>query len=395
MAAPAPPVAVHPLPALADETLEEIFLLLHHVPPHRHRALLPPPVPQAPPAAAARPRRRQGRLPPRRGAPPLRPASQGPRRRCRFHLLLRPQAPRLWHPWCARDVRDGRVLLESNNSSSRLDITRIIRTTSYAVCDPLSRRYVLLPPIPEDMTVQQHELLLEFEPNLAPAGEDEDDETCFKVICTVRYETKLVAFVFASVTGQWRDGASYSWTSAGTLYPFNYLSGCFYWPSFCEGKMLVLNTHRMEFSVVSFSMPPDEELLDLRNCTPSIVAGTEGALEMFALIGARTTFYLCHAAQQNNGESSIEWQLKNVKTLPRGYFYVSGGATDGMLFLQGKSWDISFLSLIEGLTAQDFFSLEVKTLELKKVCRGKPWDMPCGCVHSYFGFPPSLLKPSL
>ncbi|KAM0832202.1 hypothetical protein ACQ4PT_065043 [Festuca glaucescens] len=410
MAAPAPPVAVHPLPALADETLEDIFLRL------------PTPAALARASAACTTFRRivtersflrrfrkrhpppllglvddKGDFHPAEEPHPSAPLAKALVAAADFTYSFVPKPPAHGTSWYARDVRDGRVLLESRNSSSRSDSTRTIRTTRYAVCDPLSRRYALLPPIPEDMAVQQQERLVEFEPNLSPAGQHEDDETCFKVICTACYETKLVAFVFSSVTGQWCVGASYRWTSSGTFNSFNYLSGCFYWPSFCKGKMLVLNTHRMEFSVVSYSM--GLELFELIDKIPAVVAGKEGSLEIFFLAchldSAPIMFYLHHAAQQNNGESSIEWQLKNVKTLPRGYFYFSGGATDGMMFLQGKSWDNSLHSLFEDLTAQDFFSLEVKTWELKKVCRGKPCHRPSGRVHSYFGFPPSLSKPSL
>ncbi|KAM0832201.1 hypothetical protein ACQ4PT_065042 [Festuca glaucescens] len=428
MAAPAPPVAVQPLPALADETLEEIFLLL------------PTPAALVRASAACTTFRRivtersflrqfrkrqpppllglvddKGDFHPTEEPHPSAPLAKALVAAADFTYSFVPKPPARGTSWYARDVRDGRVLLESSISSSRSDSRsgRTIRTTRYAVCDPLSRRYALLPPIPEDMAVQQHDLLVEFEPNLAPAGEDEDDETCFKVICTARYQTKLVAFVFASVAGQWRVGASSSWASLGVvaslkwasaahLYSFNYSSGCFYWPSPCRRKLLVLNTHRMEFSVVSYSIRLDDRLLDTNTSTPVVVAGTEGALEIIALVcrlGRLGTtpakFYISYAAQQNNGESSIEWQLKNVKTLPHGYFYFHGGATDGMLFLQRKTWDVESQSVGRNLTAQEFFSLEVNTLELKKVCRGKPCRMPSGCVHAYFGFPPSLSKPSL
>uniref|UniRef100_A0ACD5ZH01 Uncharacterized protein n=1 Tax=Avena sativa TaxID=4498 RepID=A0ACD5ZH01_AVESA len=418
--APAPAVALHLLPALPDETLEEIFLRL------------PTPASLAAASAACTTFRRivaersflrryrkrhpppllglvddRGDFMPAEAPHPSAPLAEALVAAADFTYSFVPK-PTGDTSWYARDVRDGRVLLES---SSLLRRTRSIRTTSYAVCDPLSRRYVLLLPIPEDMTVQQQERLAEFEPNLAPAGEDDDDEdeTCFKVICTARYKTKLVAFVFPSVTGQWRVGASFSWDFLGTLGPslrtlhlFNYYSsGCFCWTSCCMGKLLVLNTHKMEFSLVSHGMRLDEQLPGMSTCMPSIFAGTEEAFQIFSLVGhltsIPTTFYLYRAAaaQQNNGESSTERRLKYVATLPRGYFYFNGGAAEGILFLHGKAWDNNLDRPIGDLTAQDFFSLEVKTLELKKVCRGKPCGVPSGRVHSYFGFPPSLSKPSL
>ncbi|XP_044417295.1 uncharacterized protein [Triticum aestivum] len=50
------------------------------------------------------------------------------------------------HSWRPCNVRDGRVLLESSRYGTFREL---------AVCDPLSRRYVLLPPIPEHMSVQE------------------------------------------------------------------------------------------------------------------------------------------------------------------------------------------------------------------------------------------------
>ncbi|KAM3309800.1 hypothetical protein ACQJBY_030845 [Aegilops geniculata] len=99
-------------------------------------------------------------------------------------------------PWYHRDIRDGRVLLER---SYLFGVGAAF--PNLAVCDPVSRRYVLLPSIPEEMAVQQ-ERLAEFGPMLGPAAEDGDD-TSFTVICTACYNSKLVTFVFSSVTGQW------------------------------------------------------------------------------------------------------------------------------------------------------------------------------------------------
>ncbi|CAN6219192.1 unnamed protein product [Urochloa humidicola] len=56
--------------------------------------------------------------------------------------------------WVVRDARDGRVLLARNDGGDGT-------SASLAVCDPLFRRYVVLPPIPEDLAaaVQQPHLL--------------------------------------------------------------------------------------------------------------------------------------------------------------------------------------------------------------------------------------------
>jgi hypothetical protein len=131
----------------------------------------------------------------------------------------------------------------------------------------------------------------------------------------------------------------------------------------------------------------------------TIVDGTQGALEMFTLVGVygSNIFRFHHTTQQNNSESSSEWQQKNVIALPRGCLYFTVGATEGFLFLQGvreAQWDDNLHGVLPEDNGVDLFSLEVKTFELKKVCRATNYQFPTR-VHYYFGFPPSLSKPSL
>jgi len=70
--------------------------------------------------------------------------------------------------WCPRDVRDGRVLLycspDAQEGTVFLDL---------AVCDPVSRRYLLLPPMPEELFASaqvQKQHVLFFEAFLVPSG---------------------------------------------------------------------------------------------------------------------------------------------------------------------------------------------------------------------------------
>ena len=136
---------------------------------------------------------------------------------------------------------------------------------------------------------------------------------------------------------------------------------------------------------------------------PTVVEDTKGALEVFNLVGDPfkshsfdligspydlTPFYIYHTFRQK-GESSSEWQLLNVMELPRGYCYYTVGAAEGSLFLGaggiGKTQPDDW--------GADVFSLEVKTSQLKKVCRAT--NATVFCFQSYFGFPPSLSTPSL
>jgi hypothetical protein len=188
------------------------------------------------------------------------------------------------------------------------------------------------------------------------------------------------------------------------MYRFNYLRGCFYWTSlWCDKlKLLVLDTGTMKFSTADVLV----DHLQLTNqprqsvCMSTVVDGTEGALEMFTLVGIEepTSFYLYHTTQQNNGESSSKWQQENVIALPRGCLYSTVGATEGFLFLRcvGRAqWDDTLHKFVLGFGKDvEFFSLDVKTFELKQVCRATYYNFPTR-VHSYFGFPPPLSKPSL
>ncbi|KAF6993566.1 hypothetical protein CFC21_010442 [Triticum aestivum] len=303
----------------------------------------------------------------------------------------------LLSPWYHRDIRDGRVLLERSYLFGAG-----AAFTDLAVGDPVSRRYVLLPSIPEEMAVQQ-ERLVEFGPMLGPAGEDGDD-TSFTVISTAGYNSKLVTFVFSSVTGQWCVAASPSWSSLGTAAPtwkgissFSYLRGRFYWGALWKDKLLVLDTRTMEFSTLNILTGYHMQLLNQPGLPywSTIVGGTNGALEMFTPVGDYRSTSLHHTTQQNNGESSKEWKLKNVIALPPGSLYFTVGATEGFLFLRGAQLVEDSYGLLPKHNSVDFYSLDVKTSELKKVCRATThFDHP-NVVHSYFGFPPSLFKPTL
>jgi hypothetical protein len=303
--------------------------------------------------------------------------------------------------WIPRDIRDGRVLLEDHHILPRI-------STKNAVCDPLSRRYVLLPPIPEDLK-SKHQSLLKIEPILAPVREDED-ETSFKVICFADYTNKLVAFVFSSVTQKWCLVASLSWSSLGTDCPigwhdhsylgcndasyFNCVWGCFYLVSSWGDKLLVLDTRTIAFGTVDVITGYNRQLRCLpgrEGCLHVIVVGREGVPEMFCLVSDHSrngSFVLYHITQQNNGESSKKWQLENIIPLPHQYDYFIVGAAEGFLFLGVTTEDHEVWEV-------DYFSLEIQTSELKKICRMRKSCSISDWAHSYFGFPPSLSKPSI
>lgn len=398
MASPAPPIAERPtpgsLPALTEELLEEIFLRLPNPAAlarastacasfrriitdrallRRFRALHPPPLlgfvaydgfhPAEPPHPSA----------------PLARALTGV---ADFSYSFVPACSR-GSRWFPRDVRDGRILLECEVFDDSDDFTDL------AVCDPLSRRYVLLPPIPGDLTAPQGHLVY-FESFLAPTGEDEE-ETSFRVICTAQYSTKVVAFVFSSVTRQWCISASVSWSSLAAVAPavngilccFNYAHGCFYWTLPWRDRLLVLDTinHQSGFR-------------RWHRGQPAILAGRESTLEMLFLGDhfEDGSFVLFHTTKQNNCESSNKWQPENIIPLPCRYDYSTIGAAKGLLFPRGIPKDRNVVHSSAENRYPEYFSLEVKTAELEKVCGMEHYFHR---VHSYFGFPPSLTKPSI
>ncbi|KAF0905119.1 hypothetical protein E2562_000917 [Oryza meyeriana var. granulata] len=53
--------------------------------------------------------------------------------------------------WMVRDVRDGRVLVDRDPEAESGGSDEPLIFTEIAVCDPLRRRFLLLPPIPDDL----------------------------------------------------------------------------------------------------------------------------------------------------------------------------------------------------------------------------------------------------
>ncbi|KAI4966249.1 hypothetical protein ZWY2020_041896 [Hordeum vulgare] len=259
------------LSLLADEILEEIFLLL---PPEalacasaacttfrrvitdrpflrRFRKLHPPPL-------LGLISDRGGGFQPAQAPHPSARLARALLDAADFTYFFVPKPKEGWlSPWHPRDVRDGRVLLDCRVPG------RTFRS-ALAVCDPLS---LLLPPVPDEDITAQEGRPAELAPVLAPVG-DHEDETSFRVICMAHYRTKIVAFVFSSVTRQWCIAASPSWSSLGTDRPhglqnssdlggcrglssFDHVRGSVYSTSPWMDKFLVLDTKRMEFSTIS------------------------------------------------------------------------------------------------------------------------------------------------
>ncbi|KAL6657543.1 hypothetical protein ACP70R_005323 [Stipagrostis hirtigluma subsp. patula] len=117
---------------------------------------------------------------------------------------------------------------------------RTLVSVHLVVCDPLRRRYVLLPAIPVDLAASVHQPdIVNFQPLLVPAADDEGG-TSFRVICLPQCPNKMVLFVYSSGSGQWHAAAFDGWSAlaSGSNNPDQrlnpelsqgyYAHGCFY-----------------------------------------------------------------------------------------------------------------------------------------------------------------------
>uniref|UniRef100_A0A0E0LM35 F-box protein AT5G49610-like beta-propeller domain-containing protein n=1 Tax=Oryza punctata TaxID=4537 RepID=A0A0E0LM35_ORYPU len=360
---------------------------------HRRRARPPSPTASSVASSAAFPprkRRRSGRPPPLLGLvcddgfyPTLEPHPSAKRalavgRKADFEFHFVPPVPKGAWGWLPLDARDGRVLIRPKffpRDPDGGDFPRP-RFMSYAVCDPLFKRYVLLPPIPDDLTVNEGNLV-DFAHCLAPSQEDEAD-TSFRVICVARYNTKLVAFVFSSVTRQWGIGSSSTWNSLGTEEPpnrhglscFDCVDGCFYWTVPSADKILVLDALKMEFSVINYAHRVED---GLRACVAVDKEGTPGMLTVGEYLG-NGEFRFSRIAKQSDRESPNERLSENIIQLPSYYSkYFTLGAAEGFIFLRGipeeeKVEDSSSEDLYMDPEEIEYYSLNVKTAEFEMVC---------------------------
>ncbi|KAL6657859.1 hypothetical protein ACP70R_005639 [Stipagrostis hirtigluma subsp. patula] len=163
--------------------------------------------------------------------------------------------PARWPPWFVCDVLDGRVLFECKDPGREHFLPEL------AVCDPLSRRYLLLPPMPDDQVKGLN--LAHWDVFLTPSA-DEDNEASYSVTTVVSCPMKSVVFVYNSGSSSWRVVTPPSWDALGlselTFYPLLtcpcYAYGCFYWKVELMNKLVKLDRN-MEFSAAD--IPPEND----------------------------------------------------------------------------------------------------------------------------------------
>ncbi|CAN6219161.1 unnamed protein product [Urochloa humidicola] len=295
-----------------------------------------------------------------------------------FDFVPRLTSLNRWHP-C--DVRDGHVLVdcrsftEGDEEEERLSL-------DLAVCDPMSRRYLLLSPITDDLLASvelQNKDMFNSGASFIPSG-DMEDEIPFSVICWMHSKTKVVVFFFSSGSDHWTVGTATSWDDLGlheevdSLGSCQCVDGCFYWKVNYTNKLLKLDLNTMELS--TYELPPDHEGADT-----VIVDSEEGKVAMFSQVGAGTSVKYYNLLQ-NSTEKSHEWHMKSTIPLPGQYtseFYINGPA-EGYIFLAGKQKE-------QDAAHSAFFSLEIKSLKIERVSRK---TFPFRYALPYFGYPPCM-----
>ncbi|XP_037466005.1 uncharacterized protein LOC119337880 [Triticum dicoccoides] len=305
--------------------------------------------------------------------------------------------------WAVQDIRDGRVLLDRRIRQE--EFPAVLR--ELVVCDPLRRRYVLLPTVPDDLTaLLEHPVQMvrgvRCKTFLAPLGEEEAaaGEATFRVVLMAHCKTSLTAFVFSSSTGQWQAAASKGWSdlvssrgdwaAMSQVNPVylrrHYAYGCFYWDWLMikSKKLLVLDIRTMEFSIAD--LPPGEWGRE----GIAIVEAGEGRLGMFGFHGGIAPS-LSYTIALNKGESPSQWQVEKTISQDSGYTYSIIAATERYLLLtriEASYLENRLLSLEK--PRFEYFLMDAETLQLQTLY------MKQHCLvydaYIYINFPPSLLS---
>jgi hypothetical protein len=320
--------------------------------------------------------------------------------------------------WVVRDVRDGRFLVEYGDGVDWM-------LPTLAVCDPLFRRHVLLPPIPRDLAAAVEPYITTgfavsvYAPSryradvlLAPCGDEEAAAAAvagqtqpFRVIWIAKCASKLVTLVFSSASNQWRDISSHIWCDLKPdmpdlmqcnrcLLPGGYAYGCFYWCLSIVSevfKLLVLDMSTMKFSFINPLSEPFCGCSDF-----AMVELGESRRGMFLVARGRGNggglLQLFCANGQSYGEDASRWVLTKEVPLPwtDGHLPRIIGYADGTLLVQGGQEHVSSSGQFSCMSF-DFKTLQSQKVQERLVGGNGDRTMPA----PYIGYPPSLASPTI
>jgi hypothetical protein len=310
--------------------------------------------------------------PPHRSAP----AARALARAADFTFSFLPDAC----SWRPRDSRVGRVVLSRR-------VANAAACDGLVVCDPLHRRYVMIPPVPDDLTasISQPGTMKNLEHFLAPAGDGKDDklvgeeESSFRVICTVTFENTFMAFFFSSANQKWGLITYHSSSSFGGKR--SYAHGCFFWMDDSQRYTLMLDTRGMKLSIID--LPPK----NYGNEQAVIVEAGKGKLGFLTLGGI--VHHYCQI-WRNNGLGAEGWQHCKLIPLPKvsdafNCIWVLADASERYVTLALEN-----VPRHGGLCVRCFV-LDTNTWLFERLCTLN--GLFTG--HLYASFPPPLALPSI
>jgi hypothetical protein len=192
-------------------------------------------------------------------------------------------------------------------------------------------------------------------------------------------KTRLSVFIFSTGSGHWAAGTSISWDDLGLygevdrLISGQCVYGCFYWKVNCSNKLVKLEMNTMELS--TYDLPLRHEKKNI-----IIVESGEGKVGMFSLLDEGKSSE-CYTLLQNSIDKSYKWHFKSTIPLPL------HGISKVLITRHAEGYIFLAHSIKEqGTPYLEFISLEVKSLNIERVCR----TCKTFCAHPYFGFPPSM-----
>ncbi|TVU38546.1 hypothetical protein EJB05_11923, partial [Eragrostis curvula] len=155
------------------------------------------------------------------------------------------------------------------------------------------------------------------------------------------YERKLVVLVFDSGSGSWTFSTAASWddlrlSNGIELCPFLhrpcYAYGSFYWKVDEMNKLLKLDITRRELTTVD--LPPKHREVQF----VVVVEAAKGRLGMFSCTADNKFLnYYCYNNMQNEDRRANKWQMKNAIPLPVLDNLRIFGSQQGYIFLQGNT----------------------------------------------------------
>ncbi|RLM69272.1 uncharacterized protein C2845_PM17G09520 [Panicum miliaceum] len=307
--------------------------------------------------------------------------------------------------WLVRDSRDGRFLLDRTRDGSTA-------FTEVAICDPLFRRYRLLPPIPDALAASVGNPYVQrggdgdsqsrsSEIFLASGSHDSvnEEDPAFIVIWMACCRGKLVAFFYSSESQQWcvlsppeHYALSTRRVMGVRLGQRNHAHGCFYWMVTLTHRWLVLDTRKMEFFVIDISPVLSGCVMMFSNQITTLESSdgrtTVVVSDVFRPDKRCVLYFYAFMYFRDR------WQLLNRVTLPEEWGYRFRGiigSAEGYLFVKLDHPKENLNDQSERHV--EYFSLDVKTMQLGSFCRTTL--LTVSEAYLYCGFPPSLLLPSI